>query len=70
MNKLYLILLVATFLFVTNLFAESTDNKGNDQPIFTVAILSDLHNQQDLISGSIENVRLRGREYRSACYER
>lgn len=60
MNKLYLILLVTTFLFVANLFAESTDNKSNDQPIFTVAILSDLHNQQDLISGSIENVRLRG----------
>ena len=60
MNKLYLILLVITFLFVANLFAESTDNKSNDQPIFTVAILSDLHNQQDLISGSIENVRLRG----------
>ncbi|WP_455639709.1 metallophosphoesterase family protein [Parabacteroides sp.] len=59
MNKLYLILFVVTY-FVTNLFAETTDNTGTGQPIFTVAILSDLHNQQELISGNVEDVRLRG----------
>lgn len=59
MNKLYLTLLIVTFC-VTDLFAESIKSKGSDSPIFTVAIISDLHNQQELISGNVENVRLRG----------
>nr|WP_129734056.1 metallophosphoesterase [Parabacteroides goldsteinii] len=59
MNKLYLILLLVTF-FVTNMLAESRENEGGNSPIFTVAIISDLHNQQELISGNVENVRLRG----------
>lgn len=36
-----------------------TNDKG-DQPKLTLAILSDLHNQQSLISGSVESVALRG----------
>ncbi|MCD8267263.1 MAG: metallophosphoesterase, partial [Parabacteroides sp.] len=55
-----LILFIVTSFWVTNVFAESYDKESNDQPIFTIAILSDLHNQQELISGDLESVHLRG----------
>lgn len=60
MKKLSLIVFIVFSFFVTSLFAEPFDEKNGDQPIFTIAMLSDLHNQEGLINGDVENVRLRG----------
>lgn len=42
--------------FVTQ--AQSTQN--SDNPLLTIGCMSDLHNELSLISGSVDNVRLRG----------
>lgn len=60
MNKLYLLLVLITSLFLTSRATESAGHAESDRLVLTIAILSDLHNQQELISGGVENVRLRG----------
>lgn len=60
MKKLSFILFIVSSFLVRSLYADPFIENNDNQPIFTIAILSDLHNQEELISGDIENVRLRG----------
>ena len=64
MKKLYqrmLALILAMGILVSGMPPKTVyAQDGEEEPVLTIACLSDLHNQMALIEGNVENVRLRG----------
>ncbi len=66
MRKLYFLLLILSSIFfaplgIVSLYAQTdNDNTQAEKPLLTIGCLSDLHNQQGLISCPIDSIRVRG----------